>query len=470
MTFRFVSRSAQTGERMVKRNARSSTAWGAILLIAFLAMLMTIGVSVIQANDWPQWRGRDRLGLWEETGIVDAFPDTGLKVRWRVKINGGYAGPAVTDGRVFVTDARHVTAYDVVERVLCLDEETGRVLWTREWETNYTGMLSTWATGPRATPTVDGDRVYVLGAAGVLHALNVETGAVLWRKDYVEDYDTEMPPWGISGAPLVDGDRLIALVGGQPDAKVVAFDKMTGSEIWRALSSNSEPGYSQPIIFHVGNTRQLIIWHPAAVSSLDPETGAVYWEQPYTAGAGMSVATPVLSDRRLLVSSFYNGSMMLTLDDEVPRASLLWKGTSDNEILTDGLHAVVTTPVIDGDYVYGIGSYGQFRGLNAATGERLWETQEVTAERARWASGFMIRHGDRFFINNDRGELIIARATPEGYQEVSRTTLIEPTTNPGNRRKLGVVNWSHPAYANQHVYARNDEEILKASLAAADYQ
>ena len=113
------------------------------------------------------------------------------------------------------------------ERLLALDEETGEVLWTHEWATTYRMLMFTYATGPRATPTVDGDRVYVLGAAGVLHALNVETGEVLWQRNYVEEYGTEIPSWGLTGAPLVDDDRLIALVGGQPDAKVVAFDKMT---------------------------------------------------------------------------------------------------------------------------------------------------------------------------------------------------------------------------------------------------
>ena len=149
---------------------------------------------------------------------------------------------------------------------------------------------------------------------------------------------------------------------------------------------------------------------------------------------------------------------------------MTWKSTSESEILTDALHAVVNTPVIDGDYIYGICSYGQLRALNAATGERIWETQEVTRERARWASGFIVRNGDRFFINNDRGELIIARFTPEGYQEISSTQLIAPTTRPGNRRELRFVNWSHPAYANRHIHARSDTEVIRASLDAADYE
>jgi outer membrane protein assembly factor BamB len=157
---------------------------------------------------------------------------------------------------------------------------------------------------------------------------------------------------------------------------------------------------------------------------------------------------------------------MLQLDSQKPQAISLWKGTSNSEIDTNGLHALITTPVIDGDYIYGICSYGQFRCLNARTGERVWESLEVTKEKARWAAGFLVRNGDRYFINNDRGDLIIAKLSAQGFQEIGRTKLIEPTTATGNRRELGAVNWSHPAYANRHIYARNDREILAASLAA----
>jgi outer membrane protein assembly factor BamB len=167
-----------------------------------------------------------------------------------------------------------------------------------------------------------------------------------------------------------------------------------------------------------------------------------------------------VSGDRLLVSSFFNGSMLVDL-----LGRRIWKGRSDSEIDTDGLHAVVNTPVIDGDHVYGICSYGQLRCLRLATGERVWETMDLLQEKARWASGFMVRSGDRYFINTDRGDLVMARLSPRGYEEIGRTALIKPTTDPGNRRQRGAVNWSHPAYANRHVIARNDEEIVSYSLA-----
>ena len=427
--------------------------------IGYLLVVICL-LNPVLAEDWPEWRGKGRAGIWTESGILDKFSEKGLTPVWRTPLHGGFAGPAVAAGRVFVTDFKRSSGKKGMERALCLDEKSGKILWTREWDADYQGI--SYDTGPRATPTVDGDRVYIVGGSGTLLCLNARTGDVIWRKDYVKDYRMQMPTWGIASAPLVDGDRLIAIVGGQPDAKVIAFDKMTGKEIWRALPSDSEQGYSQPVIVAARGTRQLIIWDPTAVVALDPATGKTYWQHPFRINLSLTLATPVFDGSRLLVSSFYNGSMLLDLAKE--KASVIWKGQSNSEINTDGLHAVVNTPVIDGDYIYGICSYGQFRCLNLKTGERIWETMEVTKEKARWASGFIVRHGDRYFINNDRGELIIAKLSAQGYQEISRTQLIKPTSNPGNRRELGAVNWSHPAYANRHIVARNDEEIISVSL------
>ena len=427
-----------------------------------LLILLLLSASLLTAEDWPQWRGRDRLGVWTESGILDRFPPGGPERVWSTPIANGYAGPAVADGRVFVTDYRSTRNREGIERVHCLDEETGELLWEKEWDVDYAGLA--YALGPRATPTVDADRVYVLGAVGDLFCLRVADGSEVWHRNYRSDFSAELPTWGFVGHPLVDGNRLIALVGGSPDAKAVAFDKFTGEEVWRALDATSEPGYDPPVIFEAGGVRQLIIWHPTAVASLDPESGAVYWEQPFKIQAGLTVATPVLSEHGLLVSAFYNGSRMYRLLEDRPEAELVWKGASNSEIETDGLHSLVTTPVVDGDYIYGIGSYGLLRCLDARTGERVWETLDLTTENERWASGQIVRHENRYFINNDRGELVIARFTPEGYEEIDRATLMRPTNPLRRRRALGAVHWTHPAYANRHMIIRNDEEIVRFSL------
>ncbi len=438
--------------------------------VALLFVFST--AQLLHATDWPEWRGAGRRGVLLETGLVDVFPETGLPVAWRTPIHSGYSGPAVAGGRVFITDARRLDPRStaVVERALAIDEETGALLWTHEWETDYAGLQLVYAIGPRATPTVDGDRVYVLGAMGNLLALAVEDGTVLWQKDYAADFNTAVPSWGMSGAPLVDGDRVICLVGGEPDAKIMAFDKHTGDEIWRALSSDWEPGYSQPIIIEAGGARQLIAWHPRDISSLNPETGEVYWEVRHIVDMGINPATAVLSGRHLFVTSQYGGARMLVLDQDSPAARVLWEGVgeSDPEYGFDfnTLNSVISTPVIAGDYVYGVDGHGVLRCLELETGRRVWETEDLIGESTNWATAFFVRHGDRYFINTDTGDLVIAELSPDGYTEISRTRLIEPTHPYVRRRQSGVaVNWSHPAYANRHIVARNDEEIVRLSLA-----
>ncbi len=444
-------------------------------LLCVVLLGATMASVPLAANDWPEWRGANRAGVWTETGIVTDLPSE-LKVTWRVPINAGFSGAAVANGRVFITDwseSAGTRTMDGTERALALDEETGEILWTREWPTSYRMLMVSYAIGPRATPTVDGDRVYVVGAAGDLYCLNAETGAVLWEKHYIDDYGSFIPTWGVASAPIVDGDRLITVVGGEPGGLVMAFDKLTGAEVWRSLDVVGEMGYGQPIIIEAGGARQLIVWHAAALVSLDPETGDPYWEEEWEAGAGMSVATPVHSGNYLLVSQFYRGSLMMQLDQDRPDAKLLWKGKSRSELPdeTDGLHTLITTPWIEGDHIYGVDSYGELRGLDARTGERLWMSDQMTAQ-ARWGAAFAVKQGDRYLVVNDDGFLINARFTPEGYVEQGRVHLLEATGSAGfgpTRRFDRKVGWTHPAFANGHVIHRNDNEIIRVSLQAADY-
>ena len=442
------------------------------------AALVAAGIcatATVAAEDWKQWRGVGRLGVWHETGIVDEFPDSGLKVKWRTPIRNGFSGPAVADGRVFVTDwveDPESRTIDGTERALALDEQTGEELWSYSWGATYRALMASYAAGPLATPTVDEERVYILGATGLLWCLNVETGAVIWHRNFMAEYDASLPPWGTPAAPLVDGDKLITIVGGEPDALVVAFDKRSGAELWRALDVTGGSS-SAPIIYEAGGVRQLIIWHPAGLASLDPETGETYWEEAWATGSSMNVITPLKVDNYLLVSEFYNGTLMMQLGTDRPTARMMWKGSSRSEMPneTDGLHTVITPPVIIDDYLYGVGSYGELRGLDARTGERLWMSGAMTPQ-ARWGGAFIVRHGDRYFVNNDDGDLIIAQFTPTGYVEIDRTKLIAATTSAGygpRKRHDRMVNWAHPAYANRHIVHRNAEEIVRASLAVEDY-
>jgi outer membrane protein assembly factor BamB len=429
-----------------------------------MTLLAAGAIAQLHADDWPEWRGKGRLGIWNDTGLVDKLPAT-LPVTWRTPINRGYSGPAVAGGHVFVTDAHRARTVgdQVVERLVVLDESTGKILWTKEWETDYSPMVDVWSIGPVATPTVDGDRVYVVGRMGDMLALNVADGKVLWQKNYEKDFGTIIPLYGTTAAPIVDGDRLIALVGGLEGANYVALDKLTGKELWRSRSSDPEPGYNQPTIIEAGGVRQLIAWDPNALSGLDPVTGKVYWEVPFTVQLALTIATPVHSGPYLFVATQYSGSRMVKLDDKKPGATLLWSNDTRNE---DTINPATSTPVIDGDYIYGLSAFGTLRCLEVATGKLVWETQALTKEHVQYVSAYFVRNGDRYFINNDRGELIIAKLSPKGYEEISRSQLITPTHPQIRRREAGLVaHWTQPAYANKHLITRNDNEIISVNLA-----
>jgi outer membrane protein assembly factor BamB len=407
------------------------------------------------ADDWPQWGGPQRDLVWRETGIVDELPTSDLLPRaWSTAIGEGYGGPSVAGGRVYVMDRLRD---EQQERVLCLDAKTGDIIWHHDYEARYT---ISYPAGPRCTPVVDGDLVYAVGAVGHMFCLKTDDGSVVWQRNFVDDFSTRLPTWGMVASPLIDGNQVITLVGGQDNSLVVSFDKATGKELWRALQDPGV-GYAPPVIFEFGGRRQLIMWHPEAVSSLNPETGKTIWQVPYSVRAGLSIATPRKSGNRLFVASFYNGPRMIEVANDGASAKIVWSGTSDSEINTDGIHPIMCTPWFDGKNIYSICSYGQLRCLDASNGDRLWETLEATG-KGRWWNAFIVPQGNRFFIHNEQGDLIIARLSPAGYEELSRAKLIEPT-RPVQRRK---TIWSHPAFAMKSVFARNDKEIIRVNLAA----
>jgi len=196
------------------------------------------------------------------------------------------------------------------------------------------------------------------------------------------------------------------------------------------------------------------------VSSLDPETGAALWEVPWSIRSGLCVPMPrAIGGDRLFLTAFYNGPLMLEVGPT--SAKTLWKGSSDSEIKTDGLHSIMPTPWIAEGHIYGVCSYGQLRCLDAATGKRVWESRAATGE-GRWWNAFLIPHEDRFFIHNEQGDLILAKLSPAGYEELSRAKLVEPTRKVQARMTI----WSHPAFAMKSVFARNDREIVRCDLSA----
>ena len=319
------------------------------------AVLFILTVGHTRADDWPQWLGPHRDSVWRETNIVDRFPTEGLPIKWKASVGLGYSGPAVAKGRVYVTDyvlesgeiTNSAGSRDKLvgkERILCFDSVTGNPLWKHSYERTY--KLS-YPSGPRCIPTIDGNRVYTLGAEGNLLCLNARTGRSIWEKDLQEEYKTESPIWGFAAHPLVDGDLLYCVVGGQGSI-VVAFDKLSGREVWRALSA-SNAGYCPPtIIEHVG-VRQLLIWHPESLNSLNPQTGTVYWSEPIEPSYSMSIAVPRKLGNLLFVSGIGEVGALMELKGPDPDAEVLWWGEAKTAI-----YSCNVTPFLEDGVMYGV--------------------------------------------------------------------------------------------------------------------
>ncbi len=428
-----------------------------ILLIAALILTALPPAARALPYEWPQWRGDNRDGTLRQPGLLEKFTGPELKLRWRVPIANGYCGPTVGGARVFVMD--RVVEPTPQERVRCFDWKTGRELWTFAYESDYAGL--SYPDGPRASVTVSDGRAYALGAVGQLHCFTAATGSLLWNKDLRKEYEVQLPLWGIAAAPLVDGDLVIVHAGGK-DACLIAFDRRTGVERWRALPDRAS--YSAPILIDQAGKRVLVCLTGDRVVGLDPRSGQLYWEYPFPARqVVISIATPIVANGLLFLTNFYEGALMLRLAPDRLAVEKVWQRRGQNERDTDALQAIISTPFFQGEYVYGVDSYGELRCLDAKTGDRLWESLDAVP-RSRWATIHTVRDGNRYWMFNERGQLIIARVSPQAYQEISRAQLIKPTLGQLPQRE-GVC-WSHPAYAYRHVFARNDEELVCASLAA----
>ena len=452
------------------------------VLFLFVVLVSGPGAMVV-ADDWPRWMGPKMDGVWRESGIIDQFENSEAKVLWRQPIGGGYAGPSVVGDRVYVMDRtkdekkgvsvenniRAVGEIPGGERVLCMDINTGRVIWEHPYSCGY---KIAYPNGPRCTVTVDGDRVYALGAMGRLMCLKADNGALVWEQELTDKYSTKAPPWGYSSHPLIDGKQVIVPVGGEGSG-VVSFDKTTGEELWRSVTT-IDIGYA-PLVIYDGKTndgktqRQLIFWHGAGVTGLDPQSGKEFWTVKFPEDPNPSIttiATPVVFDDKLLISEFYKGSLLLQLASDPPAATEVWRSYKNDPRSDESLNSMMTTPIVDNGHAYGIAFNGRgqgiFRCIDLESGKATWTREDWLDEKPiMFATAFGVRNADRYFLFSDTGDLLIAQINAEGFKELSRARIIEPTSAARGRK----VVWCHPAFAQRKMIVRNDEEIVCIDLA-----
>ncbi len=430
-----------------------------------LSLLACLGADAF-GDDWPQFNGPTRDGVLPTSYSLEAFPDAGLQKNWSTPISGGYSGPAIADGKVYVTDyaikSGKVTnnpggrdELEGDERLHCLDATTGKVIWTYQYPRS---VDVSFGIGPRATPTVDGQSVYSLGSEGDLIAVDTTSGELRWSLSLKEKYGAETPLWGFAASPLIHGELLYTLAGGEGSV-AVALNKNSGQEVWRALSS-SGVGYCPPTMINSGDELQLLIWDAKNLNSLDPATGKVNWTTPLAPSYEMSIAPPLQHKDLLYASGIGDVAAMYRILPKNSGVEKLWEGKAKTAVYCSNASGVFTDDLIVGS---DCGS-GELIAVNPKDGERYWATMQPTAggdRRASHGTAFLSKGPEnRYYLFSETGDLIVSKISPSSYEELSRTHLIDGTNTWQGRN----VVWAYPAFSNGNIVVRNDQEIASFKL------
>jgi outer membrane protein assembly factor BamB len=397
------------------------------------------------ADDWPRWGGPRGDNTWQGPKLPEKWPAEGPRIVWRQQLGGGYGGIAVTGSRGYVMD--RVTDPHENERVVCFNTADGSSGWTYEYPVQY-GKLD-YGNGPRATPTIHQGHVYVLGAVGHLHCLDAATGRVVWRHDLVGEFGAVIPTWGLAASPVVWKNLVIVHPGAKERGCVMAFDRLTGVEAWRA--GEDPAGYATPIVIDSPSGPQIVSWTPEHILGIDPASGKMNWSVPYKVTYGVSIATPIYRNDTVLVTGYWEGSKAIRLGPLRTDAELDWE---ENKFL----RGLMAQPLYRDGYVYSMDKQFGLTCFDFATGRKLWDDGNKVTERGRnpQATPVWLGDGDRVIILNAEGELILARLNPQGYHETSRAKIIE--------RKERSPIWAHPAYAGNYAFARSDSELVCVEL------
>ncbi len=409
--------------------------------------LLLLLTAAAQAADWPQWRGPQRDGISSETGLLQSWSADGPAVQWRTRLGNGFSGISIANGRVFTMFAQGDDEF-----AICLDAETGAERWRHRTGPYYKETQG--GDGPRSTPTVEGEIVYVLGATGKLFALAAASGAPIWEKDLVAEFDSEVPKWGFSTSPLIEGDLLLVEAGGRDgnfvvdmviDRKTavtaVALDKATGATAWTAL--NEKMSYSSPIAFTAAGARQLAYFTAYSLTGLAPEDGRVYWRYPYKTRYDVSAATPIfIPPNRLFISTGDdNGGAVLQIKSDSD--SLAIEPVWQNKKMKNHFG----TSVLYEDHLYGFDN-AILKCLDAHTGQEKWKTRG-------YGKGTLIVADSQLIVLGEEGQLGLVEATPAGFREKSKAQVLNGRC------------WTMPSLADGRLYVRDESEIVCLNVQGA---
>lgn len=403
-------------------------------LFATAALLLGCGAGKApldtESAGWPQWHGPNRDGVSQETGLIKGWPESGPLVVWRVPIGDSYSGISISKGRAYT-----MSTEDENELVVCLDTSNGAEIWRTLIDTKY-GQGQ--GDGPRSTPTLDGERVFALSGKGRLAAFNTTNGEKLWEHDFVGEFGSNIPGFGFCTSPLVEGDLLLAEVGGADNKSIVAFDKESGNVVWSTHTDRA--GYSSPIAITFNGIRQLIFLTSKTLISVSPKDGQIYWEYPWITHGGINVATPILipPDKLFISASYDKGAALVQMmaTDERVTVQEVWK----SRVMKNHFNS----SVLLGDYLYGFDN-AVLKCITAVTGEEQWK-------HGGFGKGSLILADGHLIVLSDKGRLALVEATPLAYREKAIAQILEGKC------------WTVPSIADGKLYLRNQKEVVCLDL------
>jgi outer membrane protein assembly factor BamB len=383
-----------------------------------VVLLGVLATPAARADDWPHWRGPQRNGISAETGWLDRWPAEGPRSAWKASVGTGFSSFAVAAGRAYTLG--HADGEDTL---YAFDAAAGRVEWKHSWPSDLGDRF--FEGGPTSTPTVEGGRVYALGRWGDLSCLEAATGKVVWSKNVAKEAGLRVPGWGFSGSPLVHEDLLVLNVG----EAGLALEKATGKIVWK--SADAEAGYSTPLPFRRGDAALALVSSGKAYLAVDLRTGKESWRFRWITQYGVNAADPVVDGDRVFISTGYNkGAALLKLGEGAPES--VWSGKVLRTQMNPGV-------LIDG-FVYGVdGDAGQPSALKCvefATGKERWSRPEA-------GTGSVTAAGGKLIVLSDKGELMVAPPSPEGFEPTARARVLEGKC------------WTVPVLSNGRIYARN---------------
>lgn len=409
------------------------------ILLPILGALCAVTVHADNAAfDWPQFRGPNRDDVSKETGLLKQWPAGGPKKLWTFDKAGlGYSGFSVAAGHLYTLGLR-----DGVQTLICLDTATGKEIWAAPFGPETEKYATKWGEGPRSSPTVDGDKVYALGAAGDLVCAATSDGKIAWQKK-MADFGGKTHNWGYAESPLVDGPKLVCTPGG-PQGTVVALDKKTGAVLWQSKELTDPAEYASLVPAAINGTPQYVLLTQQSLAGIAAKDGKVVWRAVWP-GATAVIPTPIVRGNQVFATSGYKvGCKAVTVGSD---------GTTNEVFRNDDLENHHGGVVLVGDYLYGHSVSKSSLGwtcMDWKTGTVKWQ------EKSKLGKGCITSaDGMLYLLDEKTGDCVLIEANPNAWTEKGRFKL-EPLS--ANRSPQGGI-WPHPVVSNGHLYLRDQEFI-----------